>query len=123
MIADELIRIHRETHGATSGAPFESGFFEDLIDPFLLALDRGDLRSGNGDGFDAGSDFLALEVFGGLAEVREAAIGAGADEGDIDGDALDRSSGRELHVSERFHDDGLFFRVGSGGGIGDVLTD
>ena len=122
LIADEFIGVHREAHGAACGPPFESGFFEDFIEAFLLALDGGDLRSGNGDGGDTRGDLFALEVFGGFAEVGEAAIGAGADEGYINGDAFDRGSGGELHVGEGFLDDGSFFRVRGGGGIGDVFA-
>ena len=34
--AIELVGIHRETHGTTRLAPFEAGFFEDLVQPFLF---------------------------------------------------------------------------------------
>ena len=81
------------------------------------------MRSGNGDGGDACGDLFAPEEFGGFTEIGEAAIGAGSDKGDIDGDTFDRGSGGELHVGEGFLDDGSFFRVSSGGGIGDVFTD
>ena len=122
MIADEFVGVHGEAHGAACGAPFESGFFENFIDPFLFTLDGGDLRSGNGDGRNAGGDFFPFEKFGGFAEVGEAAVGAGTDEGDIDGDAFDGCSGGKLHVSEGFFNDGFFFGIGSGGWVRDVFA-
>src|SRR5256885_9950476 len=36
LVADELVGVHRETHRATGGAPFEAGRGEHLVDAFLL---------------------------------------------------------------------------------------
>ena len=64
-------------------------------------------------------DLVALEELGGLPEVGEAAVGAGADEGDIDLDALDGGAAGELHVIEGLLE-GLGLGLAAGlGGIGD----
>src|SRR5690606_5811073 len=96
---------------------------EDLVDAFLLALVGDDLGARNGDGFHAGRDLVALDVFGDLAEVGETAVGAGADESDVDLHTLDRRAGGQLHVGERFLDGGLLARGGGFRGIRDVLGD
>ena len=36
LIADQLVRVHRQAHGATRGAPFEASFDEDLVEAQAL---------------------------------------------------------------------------------------
>jgi hypothetical protein len=58
----------------------------------------------------ARADLAALEVLGGLAEVGDAAVGAGSEEADVDLGALDRGVRRQLHVGV-----GVFGRLTVGG--------
>src|SRR5688500_5466844 len=89
LVADELVGVHREAHGAPGGAPLEARLGKHLVDAFLLALERDDLRTGDSDGLDPRGDLAALDVLGDLPEVRETAVSAGAKEGDVDFGALD----------------------------------
>src|SRR5258706_6586762 len=59
LVADELVGIHREAHGAAGGAPLEAGLGEHLVDALLLALEGDDLGAGHGDGLDPRADLRA----------------------------------------------------------------
>jgi hypothetical protein len=89
-----------------------------LSRPSCFGEDIDDLRSGNGDGFDASGDLAALDELRHFAEVAEAAVGAGADEGDVDLRALDRLAGGQLHVGERFLDGDARWLGGGASGVG-----
>jgi len=83
LVADELVGIHREAHGATGAAPFEAGLGEDLVEALVDGLDGGELRAGDDDRLHGRADLAALEVLGRLAQVGDAAVGAGTEEADI----------------------------------------
>jgi hypothetical protein len=70
-----------------------------------------------------GGDLAALDVFGDFLEIGEAAVGAGAEEGDVDLDAFDGLAGGQLHVGEGLDDAGAVVVGGGGLGAGDVLGD
>ena len=92
MIADEFIGIHREAHRATRGAPLETGFGENFVEPEFFALERDDLGARDSDRFDAGCDFAPLDVLGDFLEIGKASVGARAEESDVDFSTLDRSA-------------------------------
>src|SRR5690606_23948923 len=104
LVPDQFVGVHRETHGAAGGAPLEAGLGENLVDSLLLAEVIDDLGPGDGDGGDARGHLAALEEFRGLAKIGNAAVGATADETDIDRGARDGSASLQLHVLERLAD-------------------
>jgi len=66
---------------------------------------------------------VTFDVFGDFTEIRDAAVGAGTDESDVDFHALDRSPCRELHVSESFLDICFLLRRRCFERVRDVLGD
>ena len=113
LVADELVGVHREAHRAARLAPFEAGVAEDAVEPFRSRGASTICEPGTASAFTPRRDLPALEVFRDLAEVRQAAVGAAADERDVDLRALDRRAGRELHVFERLRDRGSVSAVRS----------
>src|SRR4030095_10419018 len=96
--AIQLVGIHRETHGATCLAPFESRFLEDLVQAFLFGKFFNLRRTRNYQGANPG---LNLSTFGDLcggAQVGHTRVCTRADEGDIDSRAEYRCSRLPSHM-------------------------
>src|SRR3546814_5214606 len=56
-------------------------------------------------------------------QIRDPGVGAGADEGDVDGNSLQRKPGLQAHVAERRRRQVAASGVGEARGIGDALVD
>ena len=93
--------VHGEAHGAAGLAPFEAGLDEDTVEPFGLGLTAHLAGAGHDDRADAVGDPASAQHAGGVAQILDAGIGAGADEGMVDADRLHRHAGRQAHVVER----------------------
>src|SRR5439155_24763891 len=97
----ELVVVHAEAHRAAGFAPLKAGLLEDLVQ----ALGLGGLGHLLGAGHDQRAyvlgDLALLRDLGGDAQIRQPAVGARADERDIDASALDRLARLEAHVRER----------------------
>ena len=104
LISDQFIGIHRQTHGAACAAPFETGFFKNLVNTLLTAEVVDNFRSGNSNSLDAFSDLVTLQIFSYFAEVRDTAVRAASDETHVDRSAGNGCPGLKLHVFERFFD-------------------
>jgi hypothetical protein len=120
LVADELVGVHRQAHRAAGAAPFEAGVGEDLVDALLLAWMATICEPGTAMAFTPARPCGPRMYFATSRKSRDPAVGAGADEGDVDLHALDRRAGGELHVGERLLDGGLFLRRGGLGGSGMV---
>src|SRR5215467_2339231 len=111
------IAIAAGAHGAAGLAPQEPGVAEDAIEPGHLrrALHRGRPRHDHRD--DARGDVAPAHNVGGGFEVRQAAVGARADEDAVDRQAGERHAWLQSHIGERALDRGAPALIG-GGGIG-----
>src|SRR5690606_18784971 len=111
------VSVHGDAHGAAGDAPFGARFGEDLVQTFGLGVAADGLRAGDDQHPHARLDLAAAQDVGGGAQVREAAVGAAADEDDVDLVAGGRLARGEAHVV-----DGLLVRgrarLGHGGADG-----
>ena len=108
LAALELVRVHGEAERAACFAPFGTGFLENLVETecFGFHLDLHGAR--NNPHLDGRGDLVALDDFGGGLQVGEAAVGAAAHEGDVDGAANHLGTFFPAHVFVGFGDDLLF---------------
>ena len=100
--AFELVGIHPEAHRAAGAAPLEAGLDEHLVQAarFGGAADRA--RSGHDQRLDVLRDVVPLDDPRRLFEIGEPAVGARADERDVDPRALHARARREPHERQRF---------------------
>src|SRR4030095_3496589 len=84
LLTDQLVRIHAEAHRAAGAAPLEAGVPEYLIDAAALGRAAGALRAGNDQRPHGRRHTMPLDDPRRLLEIREAAVGARPDEGDVD---------------------------------------
>src|SRR6185312_15320857 len=84
----QFVVVHGEAHGTARLAPFETGFEQDLVEPFFLGLVLDQARARHRHGAHARRHLAALRHRGGGAEILDAAVGAGADK-----DMIDRNVG------------------------------
>ena len=112
----ELVAVHGDAHRAARVAPLGARLGEDLVEPLGLGL--GLDRPGAGDDQGADPGHLApLHDGGGVAQVGDAAVGAGADEDHVDLLAGDGGAGGEPHVGQRL------LERGAAGGVGRLGRD
>src|SRR6185503_15186 len=78
------VAIDAGAHRTAGFAPFETGAEEHFVEPFPLSRALRGLRSGHDPGADIRRDLAPGDDTRGLADVREPAIGAGADEHPVD---------------------------------------
>ena len=102
------IRIHAEAHGASGLAPFGSGFEEDAVETLALGELLNRLGAGNDQHLNHGADLMSLDDPGGIAQVFQASIGAGADKDAVDGQRGERLAGSDAHVLKSIGDGKLF---------------
>src|SRR5580700_1722551 len=119
----DCFSIGRKTHRATGFAPLESGFGEELVEPFSnrLALDR--LRARHDPGPYTGRNLAAARDFGCGAQIAQPAVGAGADEDPIDRCAGNRRAGFQSHVVECSFDRGATLGILDRPRIGNTAID
>jgi hypothetical protein len=98
----QLVGVHGQAHRAARLAPFEAGGDEDLVEALGLGLRLHEARARHDHGVDARRHLLRPSaIFGGGAQVLDAAVGAGADEDAVDLDVGDLRAGLQAHVFER----------------------
>ena len=85
----QLVRVHGQAHGAARLPPFKARLDEDLVETFRLGLGLHKARARHDHGADAMMHLAALGDGSRRAQILDAAIGAGADEGALDGDVRD----------------------------------
>ena len=97
----ERVGVHPQAHRAARLAPFEAGAAEDIVQ--ALGFGRGFDLLGAGDDHraDAVGDLAAVDDRGGLAQVLDPRVGAGADEDPFGRDLGHRRAGLQAHVGER----------------------
>src|SRR5690349_16781687 len=120
----QRVRVHPQAHRAARDAPVEAGALEDLVEALFLGRLLHLLGAGDDHRADAAGDPAALDDRRRLAQVLDAAVGAGADEDPFGGDLGHRRAGGEAHVGE-----GALGRLAVGGrlelgrvgdGVGDL---
>ena len=96
----KLIGVHAEAHRAARLAPIEAGRLEDLVEPFGLGLLLHQARARHDHGADIGIHLLAVDDLRHLAQILDAAIGAGADEHAVERDVGDLLAALQAHIVE-----------------------
>ena len=94
----ELVGVHGQAHAASGLPPFGAGLEEDAVQAFRLGLVPDSLAAGHDQGLHAGGRLSSLEDPGRRPQVFDPAVGARADEDDVDRDRADRRAGLEPHV-------------------------
>ena len=89
----ELVGIHGQAHAASRLPPFGAGLEENAVEALGFGLVAHLLAAGDDQGTDAGGRLPTAEDPGRGAEIFDPAIGAGADENDVDRDLADRRTG------------------------------
>src|SRR5690606_35313242 len=112
----EDVGIHSQAHAATGIPPFKAGFFENAVQSFPFRLHFDLLGTGDHHGPDPRGDFPTPDDLGGVAQVLDPRVGAGADEDPVHQDVDDRRSRFAAHVFEGFSR--RFSLVFRGEGIG-----
>src|SRR6185437_2735695 len=114
---------HVAAERTTGFMPLEPGILENLVEPLRLGgrLDLG--RAGDAQTGDAGRDPAALDDARGDAQVADPRIGAGADIGDIDRNAGELRSRRQLDIVESAFQEAAYRRIGLARGIGNSAVD
>src|SRR4051812_12189861 len=97
----ELVAVHRDAHRAAGLAPLGARRAEDLVEPFALGLRLHLLRAWDDHHARPVVHAAVLQDARREAEVADPAVGAAADEHDVDRVAGDRDAGLEAHVLER----------------------
>ena len=80
----QVVVVHRDAHRAARLAPFEAGVEEDAVEAFGFGLVAHRGRARDDHGAHAGRDPAAAQHARGVAQVVDAPVGAGADEGVAD---------------------------------------
>src|SRR5262249_58312968 len=86
---------------AAGPAPLEAGGAEDLVEALALAVALPLLRAGDDPGGHAVRDPPAARERGGLAQIGQARVRAGADEHPVDLRAPQAAAGPAAHVRQR----------------------
>src|SRR5258707_735365 len=76
----DRVAVHRQAHRAAGLAPFEAGIEEDAVEPFGLGLALDVLRARHHPGPHMARYLPALGHHSRSTQVRQPAVGAGADE-------------------------------------------
>src|SRR5579862_7630908 len=87
---EQLVGIHRKAHRAARLAPLKARRDEDLVETLFLGLLFDEARARHDQRVDMSRDLAALRHGGGSAQILDAAVGAGADEGALDHDLFER---------------------------------
>ena len=116
------IASRRDAHRATGLPPFESGLDEDFVQSgrFGGGFDMG--GAGHDQGLYARRDLASLGDSGSGFEVGQAAVGAGADERDVDRRAGDRRSRRQANIADRTLHHRSTGGIGNDGWVGNDLV-
>ena len=96
----EAVGVHGQAHAAPRLPPLGAGLDEDAVEPLGLGLIADRLAPRHDQGAHPRGDLAALEDPGGGPQVLDPAVGARADEDDVDGDLGDRRAGHQPHVFE-----------------------
>ena len=108
----QLVAVHRDAHRAARLAPVGAGGLEDVGQALALGLALHLVRAGHDHQPHAVGDVAVLEHAGGQPQVADPAVGAAADEHDVDLLAEDRLAGLQVHVLERALERAPLARVG-----------
>ena len=82
----ELVGVHRQAHAASRLPPLGAGLEKDAVQAFRLGLVADRFAARHDQGLDAGGGLPSLEDLGGGPQVFDPAVGARADEDDVDRD-------------------------------------
>src|SRR5271166_2605634 len=102
----ELVRVHGQAHRAPGLPPLEARGEEDLVQPFRLGLRLDQPRARHDHRVDALADLAASGDLRRGAQILDAAVGAGANEGAVDGDVRHLLPALKAHVGQRALDRG-----------------
>ena len=94
----ELVGVHGQAHAASGLPPFGAGLEKDAVQALGFGLVPDRLAPGHDQRLHAGGGLSSLENSGRCPQVFDPAIGARADEDDVDRDLADRRAGVEPHV-------------------------
>ena len=95
----QLVFVHAQTHRAAGIAPLKSGLNQDGVEALSLGGRLDLARAGNHQGAHAGGHLAAPGYAGDLADVFDAAVGAGSDKDHVDGLA-DDGAGLQVHIGQ-----------------------
>src|SRR6266853_4633071 len=90
LAASDHIAVHAETHGAARFAPLGAGLEKHAIEALSFRLSLDLLRAGDHQHAQPRRDAAAAQQARGAAQVRQACIGAAAEEHDVHGLIEDR---------------------------------
>ena len=90
--------VHGETHTAPCAPPLKPSLAKDAIQPFGLGLGLDRLRARHDDAPNIASHPFALDDFGRLAQIFNAAVGTGADKDNINRLAFHLLAGSQAHI-------------------------
>src|SRR5690554_2386778 len=109
----QLVRVHRQTHGAARLAPFKTGFDKDLVQPFGFRLRLHQTGARHYQRLLDVRRYLAtFHHLGSGTQVFDAGVGAGADKYTIQLNIGDLLVGLQSHVLERTADAISLDRIG-----------
>ena len=106
-----LVIVHRQAHAATGAAPLETGLAEDAVQPLCLGLGLDGLRPRHDQRLNVIGDAPSFGDRRGRAQIFDTAVGAGADEDDVDVLSFDRLTLAQPHVVEGIPQAALVRRV------------
>src|SRR5262245_65895128 len=115
LLGAKLIRVHAEAHRAAWLAPVEACVLEDLVEAFGLSLLLHQPRARHDHGADDFMYMPTVDYARSLAQILDAAIGAGTDVHAVERQVGDLLAALQTHISERAHG-GLALGV-----VGDLL--
>ena len=104
------VAVHAEAHRAARLAPFGAGGRQDLVEATRLGLGLDLLGPGHDEHAHPIGNAAPFEQACSLLDIREASVGAAADEHDVDGLAGHRFPGLDPHVLERLAKAGVAVR-------------
>src|SRR5664280_3167810 len=119
---DDLV-VYGEAHRASRLAPFEAGCGEDAVESECLGLAPHALRSRHHPRAHALRHVPAANDLRGPLQVRETAVGAGADEHVLDGQPEQLLAGAQAHVLERLAAGQASPRIPRLSGVGDLAIE
>mmetsp|Transcript_28905 Transcript_28905/g.51672 ORF Transcript_28905/g.51672 Transcript_28905/m.51672 type:complete len:597 (-) Transcript_28905:259-2049(-) len=123
LAGEQFVGVHGEAHGAAGLAPVKARLDQNLVQPLLLRLLLHQSRAGHHHGIHSFRHAAARRDGRHLANVLDAAVGAGADEDLVHGDALQRRAGLQSHVLKGTLDGRTTLRVALSRRVGRLSGD
>src|SRR3990167_809482 len=99
LAAAQLVRVHRQAHGAARLTPLKAGFDKDVVQTFLFRLGFDQTGTWHHHRLlDGAGDLTTLGHFSSGAQVFDTRVGAGADKHAVQLDIGDRLVSLQAHI-------------------------